>query len=92
MLRLWLRFESFLKKALVIGLLAIAAFYVINKIVPETDPLYSALVFIPGVIIVADFVIFGLLVLLSPLMWLFAIITGTIGVGVAVGNRLSDKR
>lgn len=90
MLRLWIRFESFLKKALVAGILSVIAYYLISHGMTES-PLRDDLLLLPGIVIVADFVIFGLLVLLSPLMWLFAIITGTIGVGVAVGNKISRQ-
>lgn len=91
MLTLWRRFESFLTKALVAGVIACFAYWIISQVLPDS-PGRQAVLLIPGIVIVIDFVIFGALVILSPLMWLFAIITGTIGVGVAVGNRLSDKR
>lgn len=90
MLKLWRRFESFLVKALVAGVLAVAAYFLISHVMPDGSVRDAALL-IPGLIIVADFVIFGLLIVLSPIMWLFAIITGTIGVGVAVGNRISRQ-
>lgn len=89
-MNLWKRFESFLSKALVAGILAVIAWYVISHTMPESS-LRDALLLVPGIVIVADFVIFGLLVLASPFMWLWAIIVGTVGAGVAVGNRISRQ-
>jgi hypothetical protein len=87
---LWQRFSTFFKRMMWLGLISLV-FTVVAGLVFGTGPEIHALTLVPRIIIGIDAAILVLLVVLSPLMWLFAIITGTIGVGVAVGNRISRQ-
>jgi hypothetical protein len=81
---------KFLKGALFLGLLSALIWVVVCAFMPDS-PLRQEILTIPMIVLVLEFWLVVLLVVLSPFMWLFSIIVGTIGLGVAVGNRASRQ-
>lgn len=81
---------KFLKGALALGLLSALIWVVVCAFMPDSQ-LRQDILTVPMIILVLEFWLLVLLVVLSPIMWLFSIIVGTIGVGVAVGNRISRQ-
>ena len=90
MYSLWQRFSTTFKRMMWLGLFSLI-FTILVGTTFGTGPVVQAVTLIPRIIIGIDAALLVLLVLATPFMWLFAIITGTIGVGVAVGNKISRQ-